>query len=294
VPDGVKFLTAAVDVQKDRFVVQVIGWGADKERWIVDRYNLRYSKRQAGTAEAEPVDPAGRIEDWWLLVGNVLFRPYPLAGAEQTGLKPLVMAVDSGGKAGVTERAYLFWKRCRAAGLGRQVMLVKGASSKVGPRVSRTFPDSSHRTQRKANARGEIPVFALNTQILKDAVAADLERGEPGPGYIHLPAWLGAWFFDELTSETRTAKGWENLGGARNEAFDLMVYNEAAWLTLGGEKINWLKPPDWAKPEAKAVPLAASAPAPDPQPVQPAPTRPRAAPTGNFINRPSGQPWIRR
>jgi phage terminase large subunit GpA-like protein len=175
-------------------------------------------------------------------------------------------------------------------------MLVKGKggeATKSGPRIKVTYPDSTKRVQqRRANARGEIPVWLLNTLVLKDAIAADLERGEPGPGYIHWPAWLGAWFFDELTSETRTAKGWENLGGARNEAFDLMVYNEAVWLILGGEKINWLKPPDWAKPEAKAVPLAA--PAPDPQPVQPAPTRPRAAPTGNFINRPSGQPWIRR
>ncbi len=293
VPDGVKFLTAAVDVQKDRFVVQVIGWGADKERWLVDRYNLRYSKRQAGTNESEPVDPAGRIEDWWLLIGNVLFKPYPLANNEQVGIKPLVIAVDSGGKAGVTERAYLFWKRCRANGLGRQVMLVKGASSKTGPRVSRTFPDSSNRTQRKANARGEIPVFSLNTQILKDAIAADLERAEPGPGYIHLPSWLGAWFFDELTAETRTAKGWENQGGARNEGFDLMVYNEAAWLTLGGEKINWQNPPDWARLD-KAVPIEQEKSKPEKKNTATTQQKPRAAQSNSFIGRQSGQPWIKR
>jgi phage terminase large subunit GpA-like protein len=30
------FLTAGVDVQKDRFVYEVVGWGAGKESWSVD------------------------------------------------------------------------------------------------------------------------------------------------------------------------------------------------------------------------------------------------------------------
>ena len=39
VPDGVLVLTAAVDVQKDRFEVEVVGWGAGKESW-----GIRYQK----------------------------------------------------------------------------------------------------------------------------------------------------------------------------------------------------------------------------------------------------------
>ena len=33
VPDGVLVLTAAVDVQKDRFEIEVVGWGVGKESW---------------------------------------------------------------------------------------------------------------------------------------------------------------------------------------------------------------------------------------------------------------------
>ncbi|MHC9038064.1 terminase gpA endonuclease subunit, partial [Cobetia marina] len=44
VPQGVRFLTAAVDVQggKDRrFVVQIQGWGAHRECWVIDRFNIK-------------------------------------------------------------------------------------------------------------------------------------------------------------------------------------------------------------------------------------------------------------
>lgn len=75
VPDGVYFLTAAVDVQNNRFVVQVVGWGRDNERWLVDRYNLRWSRRLGGNNEPEPIDPAGHIEDWQVLIDQVLRKP---------------------------------------------------------------------------------------------------------------------------------------------------------------------------------------------------------------------------
>ena len=158
-------------------------------------------------------------------------------------------AIDSGGKAGVTERAYTFWRSVRAQGLARAVMLVKGKGGRQdGPRLTRTYPDASKRKDRQANAKGEVPVWLLNTLVLKDALAADLERSEPGAGYIHFPAWLGPWFFDELTAETRTTKGWENLSNSRNEAFDLMVYNNAAMLAVNAERLNWDTPPSWADP----------------------------------------------
>ena len=36
VPDGVLFLTAGVDVQRDRLVVEVVGWGRGKASWSID------------------------------------------------------------------------------------------------------------------------------------------------------------------------------------------------------------------------------------------------------------------
>ena len=46
VPDGVLVLTAAVDVQKDRFEAEVVGWGVGKESW-----GIRYQKIYGDTKE---------------------------------------------------------------------------------------------------------------------------------------------------------------------------------------------------------------------------------------------------
>ena len=285
IPAGVHFLTAAVDVQKERFVVQIMGWGIAAERWLIDRYNLRWSRRLGGNGEPEPIDPARQLQDWALLLDQVACKPYPFAADPTQGLIPVVTAVDSGGKAGVTERAYSFWKQARGVGLGARVMLVKGDARNTGPRLTRTFPDSTGRTDRKANAAGEVPVWLLNTLILKDSLAADLERTAAGPGYIHFPDWLGPWFYDELAAETRTAKGWQNLSNDRNEAFDLCVYNHAAMLLVRGDSINWGKPPAWADPMRSAVGIALIG---DGEPAPAAPTPKLAAPKPRPARRDSG------
>lgn len=279
IPAGARYLTAAVDVQKERFVVQVMGWGPGGERWLIDRYNLRWSRRMGGNGEPEPIDPARQLADWALLVDQVACKPYPFADDPTLGLIPVVTAVDSGGKAGVTERAYDFWKQARARGFGQRIMLIRGDPRNSGPRIARTFPDSTGRTDRKANAAGEVPVWLLNTKILKDSLAADLERTEPGPGYIHFPNWLGEWFFAELTAETRTAKGWENLSNDRNEAFDLCVYNHAAMLMIRADGINWEKPPAWADPQRSAVGIALTGDG-EPAPRPPEPRKQSSPPPG--------------
>jgi phage terminase large subunit GpA-like protein len=72
-----------------------------------------------------------------------------------------------------------------------------------------------------------------------------------GDGVIYFPEWLPSWFYKELTSEVRTDKGWENLKGRRNEAFDLVCYAHAANLILIDKywsgSINWDSPPQWAE-----------------------------------------------
>ena len=65
VPHGVRFLVAATDVQAHRWVVQVIGYGVDGERWIVDRFDVSVSARiDLGTGDALAADPAAYLEDW--------------------------------------------------------------------------------------------------------------------------------------------------------------------------------------------------------------------------------------
>ncbi|RFA24354.1 hypothetical protein CAI21_22020 [Alkalilimnicola ehrlichii] len=244
VPEGVRTLIGVVDVQagkkssrdakkRARFEVAIIGYGERGERWLIDRYPIT------------DVDPAARIEDWDKVTEKVVNATYRLEGGRE--LRVHRAGVDLGGKAGVSERAYEWWRGLKRAGLGNRVRLVKGEKRAVG-RIRETYPDSSSRKDRRSGGRGDVPVILVNGNQVKDAVYADLQRESPGPGYVHFPDWLPGRYYDELTAEQRTEKGWEPIPGRPNETFDLFVYAAALWLYLKGDKINWAAPPSWAAP----------------------------------------------
>lgn len=250
VPDGVLFLTATVDVQAGRnrrFVVQITGYGSMGERWIVDRYNIRQSLRCDGNGESIQIDPASYPEDWDLLLTDVFEKIWPLASDPSKGMRLMSMAVDSGGEDGVTDNAYKFWRKCRREGLGKRVYLFKGDSVRRSKLIQRTFPDNTGRSTRRAQATGDVPLYLLQTDALKDRVNNALWRDSPGPGYVHFPSWLGNWFYDELTYEERSNEGkWSKPGRGANEAFDLLVYADALSILSGYEKIKWPSVPEWA------------------------------------------------
>ncbi|EKP7014324.1 phage terminase large subunit family protein [Escherichia coli] len=272
VPDGVNFLVATVDVQAGRhrrFVVQVTGYGSRGERWIIDRYNITQSLRGDSDGESQRIDPASYPEDWDVLLTDVFHKSWPLASDPSQQMRLMAMAVDSGGEDGVTDNAYKFWRRCRRDGLGKRIYLFKGDSIRRAKLITRTFPDNTGRTGRRAQAAGDVPLWLLQTDALKDRVNNALWRDSPGPGYVHFPDWLGSWFYDELTYEERSSDGkWSKPGRGANEAFDLMVYAEALVILHGYEKIRWPDAPEWASREAwlECVPDSTE-PSPSPEPV---------------------------
>ncbi|EEQ2427579.1 phage terminase large subunit family protein [Escherichia coli] len=272
VPDGVNFLVATVDVQAGRhrrFVVQVTGYGSRGERWIIDRYNITQSLRGDSDGESQRIDPASYPEDWDVLLTDVFHKSWPLASDPSQQMRLMAMAVDSGGEDGVTDNAYKFWRRCRRDGLGKRIYLFKGDSIRRAKLITRTFPDNTGRTGRRAQAAGDVPLWLLQTDALKDRVNNALWRDSPGPGYVHFPDWLGSWFYDELTYEERSSDGkWSKPGRGANEAFDLMVYAEALVILHGYEKIRWPDVPEWASRETwlECVPDSTE-PSPTPEPV---------------------------
>ncbi|ENI4838040.1 TPA: phage terminase large subunit family protein [Escherichia coli] len=272
VPDGVNFLVATVDVQAGRhrrFVVQVTGYGSRGERWVIDRYNITQSLRGDSDGESQRIDPASYPEDWDVLLTDVFHKSWPLASDPSQQMRLMAMAVDSGGEDGVTDNAYKFWRRCRRDGLGKRIYLFKGDSIRRAKLITRTFPDNTGRTGRRAQAAGDVPLWLLQTDALKDRVNNALWRDSPGPGYVHFPDWLGSWFYDELTYEERSSDGkWSKPGRGANEAFDLMVYAEALVILHGYEKIRWPDAPEWASRETwlECVPDSTE-PSPSPEPV---------------------------
>ncbi|KDD80690.1 phage terminase large subunit family protein [Glaesserella parasuis] len=252
VPPQCRFLIAAVDVQggrNRRFVVQIVGYGENGERWLIDRYNISHTLPDEDGV-VEKIDP--RLpDDWHTLISDVLEKQYPLSTHDNRLMPILAMAVDSGGEDGVTDNAYKFWRKCRRDGLAKRVYLVKGDSTKRQKLITKSYPDNTTRSDRHSSARGDVPLYLLQTDQLKDRISNALAKTSQGSNYIHFPDWIGQWFFDELVYEERGADGkWFKPGKGNNEALDLFCYAHAIAILRGYERIKWgdeRNIPEWAR-----------------------------------------------
>lgn len=267
VPGWAGFVTAAVDVQGNRFDCQAIAWGADGRAQVIDVWQI-FKTRDVATGIERMLEPARRAEDWDLLTAQTVGRTWRgVAGAE---FNARIVAVDSGGADGTTGQAYDWWHRLRRQdpALMRRVMLLKGDARRDAALISLRQIETDARGRR---IKRGIALALVNTEALKDQVELKLRMARPGPGWLHLSRHLPERFWEEATAERRGPKGWER-HRPRNESWDLLVYNLAAWHRLGGPRLNWAFPAEWHKPraglllaEAGSMPDAAPAPPPPPQ-----------------------------
>lgn len=250
VPTNVRFLVATIDVQKNMFRVNVYGIlpGRPFDTLVVDRYDVRKSLREDDDGERTWVKPHAHLEDWYLLEEAVMAREYPLddGSGRMMGIK--ITACDSGGREGVTSKAYDFYRHLRDKGLAGRFILVKGDGKPGNPRARIHYPDSNRRDV-KAIARGDVPVLVFNSNMLKDDLNGRLDSLVPGAGMFRFPDWMPDEFYAEMCAEIRGPKGWENPSGLRNEDWDLSYYMIGVCISelIRVEKIDWQSPPGWAK-----------------------------------------------
>lgn len=254
VPMGTRFLVANIDVQKNMFVVQVHGIapGRPFDMVLIDRFQIRQSKRIGEDDEKLWVKPATYLEDWDLLIDQVMEKTYELADGSKRRMAIKMTTCDSGGYSkekgqSVTAMAYDFYRKVRKLGIHGRFHLVKGDSKPGIPRARITHPDAQQR-DKNATARGDVPVLMLNSNSLKDMLHARLDSLEPGKGMYRIPNWLPDWWYQEMCAETRTPKGWEKRQHANNEAWDLSYYCIGVCVSplMLVEKMDWANPPKWA------------------------------------------------
>lgn len=207
VPEEVKILTAAVDVQDDRFEIEVVGWGADKESWGIEYHVLH------GDLKKKQV---------WNELDAYLQKTFKKADGRAFGIA--VTCIDSGGH--FTQEVYRFTKAREA----RRIYAIKGASARAGEYVPLIASTSRPKPLRAL-------LISLGVNEGKSRVMSNLQITDFGPNYCHFPVGNGYEmpYFKALTAEKletvikngNTYQVWKKIR-ARNEAFDLRVYNTAA------------------------------------------------------------------
>lgn len=250
-PDWVRFIVATVDVQggqNARFVVQIMGVGEHLEQCLIDRYSITESEREGPDGRKAPIDPARHAEDWDVLTKRVLNATYRTHHPERE-MRVHRMTYDTGGEDGVTDKAYAYYRRLRAARDGSHMRVRplkgKGGADRVDWVIRETMVGGKQ-------GAGDVPLLSYDPDKIKDMVQNGLTRAESGPGYYHWPDWVAQSFFDELRAEVRLPNGkWSQIK-PRNESFDLCVQTRVACIDLGCEKMGfWDHPPAWAQPHER-------------------------------------------
>ncbi len=249
VPEGVRFLTAFVDVQGNRFELLVRGWGVGLESWVIDYRQL-------------PAEPQTSAADWDRLLASLVSAAYPLADGSGRVMRLRAAGYDAYGAPGTTQHAYAAWRRWLRHGLmlrgridGREawnVLPTKGLGGVNAAPLYVKRPDTQRR-DRFVSASGAVPIGEFNANFFKGALASQLATAA-GPFSIHFPAALRAetpphLFFEGLVAEEEQPnRTWKHTSTYRNEPTDLMVGTHVIAHLHGLERIAWDHPPGWAAP----------------------------------------------
>lgn len=286
VPAEALFLTAGVDVQKDRFVYEVVAWGPGKESWSVEIGVI-------------PGDPSKESD--WAGVDDLLGRTYQRVDGGQVSVRRL--GVDSG----YNTNAVYNWVRQHSLDRVIATKGTAGAKALIGAPVA---VDVNVRGKRIARGCKVWPVGVdmAKTELYGWLRLARPEDGDPFPaGYCHFPEYDQE-FFKQLTAEQLVphvdrngfvTHQWEKIPGRENHWLDTRVIARAAAYTLGLDRMK-SKPQDRAPrvPALPAAPLQVTADHPrheSPTPPRaPKPKRQRSGFLRGDRFQIRGKPWLKR
>ena len=261
VPTGVQRLTCGVDVQKNRLIYSIRGWGAHSESWGIEAGEL--------WGETE-MDAA------WEVLSELLQRPF---GGKQIRR----MAIDSGYRPGDK------WKRPdnliyafvrRHAG---RAIATKGHDTQSKPLA----PSLIDVTERGKLIKHGLQLWHLDSDYFKSWVHTRLQWPADQPGAWHVPQDVTDDYCQQVTAEARVLKPSGRVAWVRvrrdNHYLDCEALNVAAAHSLGLHRMREKAPAS----DPQTTDVTASAPkAPSPPPA------PRPSPNGWVGNRRGS--WFRR
>ncbi len=230
VPMGGLFLTAGVDIQKDRIECEIVAWGRNKQSWSVDYHVL-----SGDTAKQEV----------WHELDKVLQKDYEHESGITMPIR--VMCVDSGY---ATQDVYEFVKCYNQATWGgngaralqpRTVVAIKGQSRDTAMILSTSKADTKKKGLKVWNVSGPVIKTELYRWLKINRVGENISNF----GWAHFPMYDEE-YFKQLTAEKlviRINKGypisvWEKDPNTRNEALDCRVYARAGAAIYGLDRFG--------------------------------------------------------
>jgi phage terminase large subunit GpA-like protein len=158
VPAPVPVLTAGVDVQEDRFELQVIAWGPGDERWVVDWRSIPGNPKDPRRAPAL-LEALGRVAT------HTSGHQLPIHAT----------CIDSGF---ATDEVYDFVLAHQA----RRIYATKGFAGRSGEPI--VGKPSEKRT---GDRRGRSVCIRSTSTTRRPTSSSSLALLEPGPGSTHFP-----------------------------------------------------------------------------------------------------------
>ena len=155
-PDGVLFLTAAVDTQDNRLEYEICGWGLEEESWGIRKGVILGSPGNKNT---------------WDQLDSVLDYAYSFADGKK--LKVVRTFIDSGGH--FSSSVYDYCSR----NIAKQRFAIKGKGGIPG------MPLYGNKLGKSEDAK--CPLVILGVDDGKEMVLSRLSIAEPGPKYFHFP-----------------------------------------------------------------------------------------------------------
>lgn len=229
VPDGVLYLTAGIDVQGNRWEMEVVGWGRHEESWSIDYQII------AG-------DPS-QDDDWW-----DIFRPYLLATYQHESGAEIPISATGIDHGFMSKRVETFLHRLRRA----DVFGFKGMPGEGRPFIE---TERSRRQRLRRMTKGKYRPELLGDYEAKSTTLARLKVRNPGPGFCHFPEGRDQSWFQQLTAEKlvtrykhgRAYREWIMLQ-TRNEALDCRKLAHAALLLANKDLAVAIAPTNTVRP----------------------------------------------
>lgn len=235
VPKGGLYLTAGVDVQRNRWEITVYAWGRSMESWVVDVIEI----------EGNPA-----VDDEWDAVTQHLQRRY-VQDWHGGSLGISATSIDSSDQ---TQAVYNWVSK--AQHLIPNLRAIKGDDNVpiVGPSSLKEVNWRGRKVQRG------VKLWRVGVDEAKDLLLGQLAIEKPGPGYLHFSDELPREFYEQLTAEQRVlakVQGRDQYKWVkrrpRNEQLDNRNYALHAAM---GQGLHKYTDAQWARLEAVVQPPA--------------------------------------